>query len=225
MPETEMQEEIRINGIAASPGICIGKAYLVDREGVDVVTKYRIDEKKIEKEKKRFRTAVRNAQDELKAIIDNTPEEIRQHTNIFEIHVALLKDKMLYGKTLDIIEQEKVNAEWALKSVVSEAKTIFRNMDDDYFKERAADIVHVSERIMRNLVGAELVDISEINKRVILVAHDLSPTDTSQIKLEKIKGFITDKGGKASHTSIIARSLEIPAVLGLEKGHPSDSQR
>ena len=208
-------KEMHMAGIGASPGICIGKAYLVDREGVDVVEKYFIDEKKIDREKKRFRDAVRQAKDELKAIIDNTPEEIRQHSNIFEIHVALLKDKMLYGKTLETIEKEHVNAEWALKKVVTNIKTMFRNMEDDYFQERASDIVHVSDRIMRSLVGMELEDISNIDKRVILVAHDLSPTDTSQIKLEKVKGFVTDRGGKASHTSIIARTLEIPAVLGM----------
>jgi len=215
MSKIDHLKEIRISGVGASPGICIGKAYLVDREGVEVVEKYFIDEKKIEREKKRFRNAVRKARDELKAIIDNTPEEIRQHSNIFEIHVVLMKDKMLYGKTLDTIEKEHVNAEWALKTVVSNVRSIFRNMEDDYFKERASDIVHVTDRIMRNLVGAEMVSISDIDKRVILVAHDLSPTDTSQIQLERIKGFVTDRGGRASHTSIIARALEIPAILGL----------
>ncbi len=215
MSKIDHLKEIKISGVGASPGICIGKAYLVDREGVEVVEKYFIDEKKIEREKKRFRNAVRKARDELKAIIDNTPEEIRQHSNIFEIHVVLMKDKMLYGKTLDTIEKEHVNAEWALKTVVSNVRSIFRNMEDDYFKERASDIVHVTDRIMRNLVGAEMVSISDIDKRVILVAHDLSPTDTSQIQLERIKGFVTDRGGRASHTSIIARALEIPAILGL----------
>ncbi|MFO7962878.1 MAG: phosphoenolpyruvate--protein phosphotransferase [Desulfobacterales bacterium] len=215
-PKRDQHREMVITGIGASPGICIGKAYLVDREGVDVVEKYFIEEKKIEQEKKRFRMAVRSARDELKAIIENTPEEIRQHTNIFEIHVALLKDKMLYGKTLETIEKEHVNAEWALKSVTADVRTVFRNMDDDYFKERSADIGHVSDRIMRNLTGSNMVNIRDIDKRVILVAHDLSPTDTSQIRLEKIKGFVTNRGGKASHTSIIARTLEIPAVLGLD---------
>lgn len=208
-------KEIRMAGIGASPGICIGKAYIVDREGVDVVEKYAIDEKKIDVEQKRFKDAVRKTREELKSIIDNTPDEIRQHSNIFEIHLALLKDKMLYGKTLDIIEKERVNAEWALKKVVTDVKAMFRNMEDDYFQERASDISHVSDRIMRNLVGMEMESISDIDKRVILVAYDLSPTDTSQIKLEKIKGFVTDRGGKASHTSIIARTLEIPAVLGM----------
>lgn len=86
-----------------------------------------------------------------------------------------------------------------------------------YLRERGADIVQVSEHIMRNLVGAESVNIADIDKRVILVAHDLSPAETSQINLERVKGFVTDRGGRSSHTSIIARSLEIPAVLGLDK--------
>jgi phosphotransferase system enzyme I (PtsI) len=109
-----------------------------------------------------------------------------------------------------------VNAEWALKKVVSSLKEIFKTMADPYLRERSVDIMQVADSIMRNLVGAEAVNIAVIDKRVILVAHDLSPAETSQINLERIMGFITDRGGKASHTGIIARSLEIPAVVGLE---------
>lgn len=212
MAEIE-HSEIRINGISASPGICIGKAYLVDKEGVDVVQKYRLQGKETEQEVKRFKTAVKKARDELRDLIEETPEEY--HTNILETQEVLLKDKMLYGKTLETIENEMVNAEWALKKVVSEVKTVFQDMSNSYLKERESDIVQLSERIMRNLVGAEEVDIGQIDKRVILVAKDLSPAETSQIRLERIKGFVTDKGGKASHTGIIARTLELPAVLGL----------
>ena len=207
--------ELILKGINASPGICIGKAYLVDKEGVDVVEKYYIQEDKREAEIKRFKSAVKRAQDELRSIVDNSPEELQQ-ANILETHMALLKDKMLYGKTLTIIDSEHVNAEWALKTVVSNLKSIFQTMTDSYLKERASDIVHVSDLIMRNLVGAKTQDIAAIDKRVILVARDLSPADTSQINLERIMGFITDRGGKASHTGIIARSFEIPAVVGLE---------
>jgi phosphotransferase system enzyme I (PtsI) len=207
--------EFILKGINASPGICIGKAYIVDKEGVDVVARYYIQEKKRQAEMKRFKTAVKKAKDELRSIIDNSPEELQQ-AHILETHMALLKDKMLYGKTLKIIESEHVNAEWALKTVVSNLKSIFHTMTDSYLKERASDIVHVSDYIMRNLVGAKNEDIAAIEKRVILVAHDLSPADTSQINLKRIMGFITDRGGKASHTGIIARSFEIPAVVGLE---------
>jgi phosphotransferase system enzyme I (PtsI) len=207
--------EIVLTGIDASPGICIGKAYLVDIEGVDVVKKYFISEDDVQDEIKRFKSAVNKAKQQLLTIITNAPEELRDHTYILETHKVLLKDKMLYGKTIEAIKNEKVNAEWALKKVVSDVKSMFKNMSDSYLKERATDIVYVSDHIMRNLVGAETKKIADIDKRVILVANDLSPAEASQINLERIKGFVTDRGGKASHTSIIARTLEIPAVMGL----------
>jgi phosphotransferase system enzyme I (PtsI) len=207
--------EIVLTGIDASPGICIGKAYLVDIEGVDVVKKYFISEDDVQDEIKRFKSAVNKAKQQLLTIITNAPEELRDHTYILETHKVLLKDKMLYGKTIETIKNEKVNAEWALKKVVSDVKSMFKNMSDSYLKERATDIVYVSDHIMRNLVGAKTKKIADIDKRVILVANDLSPAEASQINLERIKGFVTDRGGKASHTSIIARTLEIPAVMGL----------
>jgi phosphotransferase system enzyme I (PtsI) len=211
------ESEIRLHGINVSPGICIGKAYLVGREGVDVVDKYFISKDNLQNEIKRFKSAVKHAKDKLQDIIETTPEELRQHIHILEAHKVLYKDKMLYGKTIETIEKDLVNAEWALKKVVSNVKNMFRNMPDPYLQGRMEDIVHVSESIMQNLVGAKSLDIGAIGKRVILVAVDLSPAETSQIQLEKIKGLITDLGGKTSHTGIIARSLEIPAVLGLEK--------
>ena len=180
MPPTDAAE-IRLNGINASPGICIGRAYLVDREGVEVVEKYAIEEKNLASEIKRFKTAVKNARDELKKIIKNIPEELKQHAYILETHIALLKDKMLYGRTIDTIKLEAVNAEWALKKISSNLKSMFLVISDEYLRERASDIVQVSELIMRNLVGTEAVSIAEIEKRVILVAQDLSPADTSQI--------------------------------------------
>lgn len=208
-------QEIILSGIGGSPGICIGKAYLVDKEGVDVVKKYVVQKKSLSAEVGRFKTAVKKAREALRHIIDNTPEELRQHAQILETHMLLLEDKMIYDRTIDVIEKERVNAEWALKKVVSLVKPLFETMSDDYLKQRAEDITHVSDRIMQNLVGADQVNIAHIDKRVILVARDLSPAETSQIQLERIKGFVTNRGGRASHTSIIARTLEIPAVLGL----------
>jgi len=208
--------EIVLKGISASPGICIGKAYLVDRGGVDVVDRYAISEKNVKNEVKRFKSAVQNAKHDLRAIIENSPVEL-QKANILETHVVLLNDKLLYGRTIEAIEKERVNAEWALKTVVNQIKAVFQEMPDPYLKERVSDIIHVSNLVMHNLMGAEAQSISAIGKRVILVARDLSAADTSQINLERIKGFITDLGGKTSHTGIIARSLEIPAVVGLEQ--------
>jgi phosphotransferase system enzyme I (PtsI) len=208
--------EIVLHGIGGSPGICIGRAYLVDKEGVEVVPKYEIPKIKLELEKKRFKAAVKRSTDELRRIINEHTEGFRESANILETHLLLLKDKMLFGRTIDTIQNERINAEWALKRVVSKLRPKFESLEDPYLRDRAEDIMHVSDRIMKNLVGAEDVNIGEIDKRVILVARDLSPAETSQIQLERVMGFVTDRGGRASHTSIIARSLAIPAVLGIE---------
>ncbi len=208
--------EFILTGISGSPGICIGKAYLVDREGVDVIEKYFVGQHEIKSEINRFKNAVKKARTELSSIIDGVPEELRDNTYILETHLLLHKDKMLYDKTIEIIKKDHVNAEWALKKATSRAVRMFKQITDPYLGARAADIEHVSDRIMRLLAGIEEVNISGIDKRVILVATHLTPAETSQIQLNRIMGFITDHGGKASHTSIVARSLEIPAVLGLE---------
>ncbi len=208
--------EIRLTGIGGSPGICIGRAYLVNRDGVAVVEKYHIHSNNIDNEINRFKNAVSKAKKELTAILAELPEDLKKHAYILETHMLLHKDKMLYGKAIDGIKTQRINAEWALREATAVAKEMFSNIADSYLKGRGADIEHVSDRIMRNLVGAKDVDISGINSRVILVANNLSPAETSQIQLEKIMGFVTDRGGKDSHTSIIARTLEIPAVLALE---------
>ena len=213
---TNNSAEIRLKGINASPGICIGKAYLVGSQGVDVVETYYIGDKELQKEIKRFKSAVKGAQDELRTISENVPEDLRKHSEILETHVILLKDKMLYDKTIETIKSERVNAEWALRKVATNVQAMFQSISNGYLKERAYDVGQVAERIMSNLMGSTRTNIKEISKRVILVAHDISPADTSQIATDRIMGFVTDRGGKTSHTSIIARALEIPAVLGLE---------
>ncbi len=216
MPKKEAREII-LHGIGGSPGICIGKAYMVDRGSVDVIPKYTIGKNQLETEKKRFKAAVKKATDELHKIIIETPEELNESAQILETHVVLLKDKMLYGRTIELIEQERINAEWALRKVVSAIKPLFESIEDTYLRNRGDDVVNVSDRILKHLTGAaDSVSMSNIGRRVILVARDLSPAETSQIQLERVMGFVTDRGGRASHTSIIARSLEIPAVLGLE---------
>ncbi|MBW2514891.1 MAG: phosphoenolpyruvate--protein phosphotransferase [Deltaproteobacteria bacterium] len=213
--DNKESREIVLTGISASPGICIGKAYLVDREGVDVVKRYHILESGLQNEKNRFKKAVKRAKEELNNIIANTSEGLRQHSDILKSHILILQDKMFFDRTLDTIDQERVNAEWALKKVVANVMAMFQDIPDPYLKDRAMDVVHVSERIMLHLAGVNSVNIADIDKRVILVANDLSPAQTSQIKLERIKGFVTVRGGITSHTSIIARTLGIPAVQGV----------
>jgi phosphotransferase system enzyme I (PtsI) len=204
-----------LNGISGAPGICIGKAYIVDREGVNIIKQYRVSDDMLPREIDRFKHAVAKAKSDHAKVIESLDEDLGENLNILETHMVLFKDKMLYGTTIDTISNEKINAEWALRKVSRKVKKMFQQIDDKYLQARVNDIVQVSDKIMSYLVGAQDIRISDINKRVIIVAHDLSPADASQIQLERIKGFVTDRGGKDSHTSIVAKSLNIPAVLGL----------
>ncbi len=207
--------QIVIRGISGSPGICIGKAYLVDREGVNIIKRYPVSDDMVSKEVDRFKNAVIKAKNDHAKTIESLDQDLSENLNILETHMVLFKDKMLYGKTIETISTDKVNAEWALRKVSRQVRRMFEQIDDPYLRARVNDITQVSDKIMSYLVGGQDIQIRDINKRVIIVAHDLSPADTSQIQLERIKGFVTDRGGKDSHTSIVAKSLKIPSVLGL----------
>ncbi len=206
---------LTLQGIAGSPGIAIGKAYLVEREDVGVVEKRFVEQKNIPSEVRRFKEAVKKAQKQLQDVIEEVPAEFRDHIYILDAHMMLLKDRKIYNGTIEYIKQEKVNAEWAIKVVVDEVKAIFMKMPNPYFRDRGSDIAHIYKLILDNLLGTEPSNISGIDKRVITISHDLSPAETTQMPLEKVKAFLTDLGSQTSHTGIIARSLEIPAVLGL----------
>ncbi|OGR27677.1 MAG: phosphoenolpyruvate--protein phosphotransferase [Desulfobacterales bacterium RIFOXYA12_FULL_46_15] len=214
---TSTSGQIIVKGISGSPGICIGKAYLVDKEGVNLIKRYPINDAQISNEIDRFKQAVSKAKNDYARIIESIDKAIEDNIDILETHMVLFEDKMLYERTIDTISIDKINAEWALRKVAGKAKSMFQQIDDPYLKARVNDIDQVMDKIMANLIGAQDKKISDINKRVILVAHDISPADASQIQLERIKGFVTDRGGKDSHTSIIAKSLKIPSVLGLGK--------
>ncbi len=208
-------KNLSLQGIGASPGIAVGKAYLFEREDVDVIEKRFIRPEEIGAEINRFKQAVKKAQEHLREIIRDVPEEYRDHVYILDSHMMLLKDKMIYDGTIEQIRRKNLNAERALKVAVDKVKAIFRKMPEGYFRDRGSDIVHASKLILENLLGTGPSKISDIDKRVIIVAHDLSPAETTQIQLEKVKAFVTDRGSHTSHTGIMARSLAIPAVLGL----------
>nr|WP_319393319.1 phosphoenolpyruvate--protein phosphotransferase [uncultured Desulfobacter sp.] len=213
--DNTVTDQIILRGISGSPGICIGKAYLVDREGVNLIKRYPVSPDMIANEIDRFKTAVDKAKKDHARVIDSLGDDLSENLNILETHMVLFKDKMLYGKTIDTITSDQVNAEWALRRVSRRIIRMFDQINDPYLRARGDDIIQVSDKIMHYLLGEADLRISEINKRVIIVAHDLSPADASQIQLEHIKGFATDRGGKDSHTSIVAKSLKIPSVLGL----------
>jgi len=213
-----VQQQINkfIQGIGASPGIIIGKAYLLERFKVRLPQK-RIDRGQVEEEVKRFLRAIQESEDQLREIKEKILDpEVRKHSFILDVHSMILKDEMLLQDTVDTIRKKKVNAEWALDLTLEKLDTAFKAIEDEYLRERRSDLHYVAARIFRNLLGKKHDDITKIKGKVIVVAHDLSPADTLQMNLEHVAGFITDIGGKVSHTAILSRSLGIPAVVGVE---------
>ena len=209
-------EEIRIKGIAGSPGITIGQAYLIDNGSVDVIEKYNITKEKIIEETNKFRLAIKKANSEIQHMAESMPQNLPENIRIIETYTAITKDKAFYDQTIKTIEEEKINVAWALRKTVLKLKNIYNKIKDKDLKSKFSDIMHVSSLVLASIKGTNNVDIARIDKRVILVAKDISPTEIVKIQLEKIKGFITDFGNKTSHTTIVAKNLQIPCVIGLK---------
>jgi phosphotransferase system enzyme I (PtsI) len=213
-----VQQQINkfIQGIGASPGIVTGKAFMVERSKVRAPEK-RIQSEQVDGEVARFLRAIQESRKQLMEIKEKILDpDVRRHSFILDVHLMILDDQMLIQDTIDTIRKKKVNAEWALDLTLEKLDTAFKAIEDEYLRERRSDLHYVSARIFRNLLGKKHDDISKIKGKVIVVAHDLSPADTLQMNLKNVAGFITDIGGKVSHTAILSRSLGIPAVVGLE---------
>ena len=215
-----VQQQINkiIQGVGASPGIVTGKAFMVERSKVRAPEK-RIQSEQVDDEVERFLRAIQESRNQLMEIKEKILDpEVRRHSFILDVHLMILDDQMLIQDTIDTIRKKKVNPEWALDLTLEKLDTAFKAIEDEYLRERRSDLHYVSARIFRNLLGKKHDDIAKIKGKVIVVAHDLSPADTLQMNLKNLAGFITDVGGKVSHTAILSRSLGIPAVVGLEVG-------
>jgi len=205
-----------IHGIGASPGIIVGRAFLVERSRVRPPQR-RIAPGEVDPEVGRFIRALDESRNQLTEIKEQIlDEEVRRHSFILDVYLMILNDQMLIEDTIETIRKKKVNAESALEQTIEKLDSAFNAIEDEYLKERRSDLHYVASRIFRILQGRKHDDITRIKGNVIVVAHDLSPADTLQMNLKNVVGFITDIGGKVSHTAILARSLRIPAVLGLD---------
>ena len=204
-----------LKGIGASPGVVIGPAFLLDYHKVKIL-KRQIKKGEIDQEKQRFENAVSEAENQIKQLIAEIPEEFREHSGIFETYLLMLKDRMVYDRTLRLISEEQINAEWALNNALDHVRELFEQVKDQYIRERFEDIKYAVRRVQKLLSGSPSVDFSQLEEPVILVAHDLSPADTIQMAKEKILAFVTDMGSRTSHTAILGRSLGLPAVVGME---------
>ncbi|MBM4287840.1 MAG: phosphoenolpyruvate--protein phosphotransferase [Deltaproteobacteria bacterium] len=207
-----------LKGIPASPGIVIGPAYVLgERNKVRITHNYLDSRDEVEVEIHRFRDAVAHTRKEIADIKHSITDEFQEHAYILDTHLLILQDKLLYDETIRLIQEEHINAEWALKEAVKKAQALFNRIADPYIKSRIQDVGDVSERVLRRLTGGSPLNLRNLAEPVIIVAVDLSPVDTTQMSTDQVKGFITETGGKTSHTAIMAQSMEIPAVVALEK--------
>ncbi|AND39175.1 MULTISPECIES: phosphoenolpyruvate--protein phosphotransferase [Cytobacillus] len=204
-----------LNGIAASSGIAIAKAYRLVEPDLS------FDRKTVEnaeQEVERFQSALAESKGELEVIRDNAHKELgADKAAIFDAHLLVLSDPELISPIEDKIKTDKVNAESALKETADMFITMFEQMDNEYMKERAADIRDVTKRVLSHLLGVQIANPSMIAEEVIIIAEDLTPSDTAQLNRQFVKGFTTDIGGRTSHSAIMARSMEIPAVVGTKE--------
>jgi len=201
-----------IKGIAASSGIAIAKAFRLENP---VLTVEKTSVADVNQEVSRFDQAVSKAKSELEVIQEHARKELGQDkADIFAAHLLVLSDPELINPIKDKITSESVNAESALDEVSGMFITMFESMDNEYMKERAADIRDVTKRVLSHLLGVTISNPSLISEEVVVIAEDLTPSDTAQLNRKFVKGFTTDIGGRTSHSAIMARSMEIPAVVG-----------
>jgi phosphotransferase system enzyme I (PtsI) len=214
-------------GIGASPGVAVGRAFVLDNRRVRT-PKVKLGVNEVEAEALRFKTAVELSSrqlEDLKEKLKRDAEEGQQdHGLILDAHRLMLQDPMFLVEVNRLIREEAINAEWAVRRVARRIKHQFDNMDDEYFRERRADVDFVADRVVRNLLGHAMDEEVELPQDSVVVSHDVSPADAAMlVRTGKVAAFVTDMGGQTSHTAIVARAREVPAVVGA--GRVSESIR
>ncbi len=212
----ENTESKFFHGIAASPGIGVGKVFLLEKEEL-IIVKKSLHKKDLVKEVARFRKALAATRKELQQDkLEMLKVLGKTHARLADVYLLILEDPILTKDIEKQMSKEQVNAEFLIQIAIEKLHRTFDNLTDDYFRERINDIVEVSHKILRHLLGKEKTQQEEITEESIVVAHNLLPSDTINLKTNLVKGFAIDVGGKTSHTALLAQSLEIPAVVGLK---------
>lgn len=204
-----------MSGIGVSPGYAIGRVHLVDRRKLRIPRR-RLEAGEIEAEVQRLMAAIDTSEEQIQSLRDKLERAGEEHYLILEAHQLMIRDEMLVDGTCQLIRNQQLNAEWALQKALRGIKRVFDNIEDEYFRERRSDVDFVGDRLTRNLMGEAQPSLSTVKAGEIVVGHDLAPSDTTFLMQANIAGFITELGGKTSHTAIIARSLELPAVVAVE---------
>jgi phosphoenolpyruvate-protein phosphotransferase (PTS system enzyme I) len=210
-------ENLTLQGIPASPGIVIGRAWVLSDRG-EIKGRFRLlfTEEEQMVEVARLQAAMDQAHEDLTRLHREILAEFPEHAHLLELHLLILKDQMLCDEPMRLIREERLNAEWALHRSFERVQELFRRIEDPYIKGRLADVESVYRRLVGNLTGKSTSRLFDSPEPAIIVARDLSPAETTQMTDSKVVGFVTERGGKTSHTAILAQALEIPAVVGLD---------
>jgi len=207
--------ETILQGIPVSTGISVGRAFFLNRGHIHNMPRQTIPVEELDKEVSRLEQAFQRALEELERIQTRVPSELMEHARIIDSHIMMLQDPKLLESTKDYIRRMQLNAEWALEKSVEDIESVFRTLEDAYIRERIQDVRVVAGRVQQHLWGGTNSGIKSIHSRVILLAHDLSPADIVELEVGKIMAFATVTGGKTSHSGILARALQIPAIVGV----------
>ncbi|WP_314285113.1 phosphoenolpyruvate-protein phosphotransferase PtsI [Haemophilus sputorum] len=203
-----------VTGIAASPGVVFGKALVLKEEPI-VLNTQKISADQIDAEVAKFYAGREKTAAQLNSIHEKALRTLgAEKAAIFEGHLMILEDEELEEEILAYLKENLSTADVATNKIIDQQVAVLSEIDDEYLKERAGDIRDIGNRLLRNILGMHIVDLGDIQEESILVAYDLTPSETAQLNLDKVLGFITDIGGRTSHTSIMARSLELPAIVG-----------
>ncbi|MCF8054212.1 MAG: phosphoenolpyruvate--protein phosphotransferase [Deltaproteobacteria bacterium] len=214
----KIYDDTVFKGLGVSPGIAIGKAFLFAQMEARAAYYNLADDTQIKNEIERLKQAIAKSIEQIEVIKTNLLGfEVKDPIYILEMYAAMLRDESFVERTTQNIRNERVNAEWAVGMTVDAYAEIFSKLDNDYIRSRISDVQDIGKRIIWNLAGEKQHHLPEGESPVIIVARDLSPADTAQMKIDRVQGFVTDMGSSTSHTTIVARSLEIPAVVGMEK--------
>ena len=212
------KSDLLLKGIGVSPGIIIGKVFLFDPGEIEVFTIPLNTEEEINQEIKRFKLSLNESKQQLLTVKKEVEHKKHKEAGyIIDAQILILEDKLLIENIISNIKEKKINAASAVRDTIIELGKSFDDVGDEYLKERKTDIDYIGERITRNILGKKRQDLSKMKGESIIVAHDLSPADTANLDVGVVMGFVTNAGGKTSHTAIMARALEIPSVVGLEK--------
>jgi phosphotransferase system enzyme I (PtsI) len=212
-----MTNVVELKGIPAAPGISIGSAYLFGKQELSV-DKLPIKETDIPLEIARFEEALIKTRRQISELQKKIAKEMGSaNSEIFDAHLLVLEDRMLIDEVISRLKKEKLCVEYIFTEALAKYVKVFSKIEDEYLRERVSDINDVGRRVIHNLLGRKQKTLSDLDEPVIVVAHDLSPSDTAAMQKKHVTAIVTDIGGRTSHTAILAKSLEIPAVVGLEK--------